>query len=823
MMSKQRTLNAPFVSLILASAILAAGFPGRAQQPANPEGGTVIQPRERAGRADGAGDAEAPALKFDNTPLDIVLQAYATERGRTLLLAPNVPSANITLRSQQALTRDEYLLAIETVLGMHGVALIDVGDKFVKIVPSKEARRLGISTDLGIEESIPYEERGQTISRMIELQHIDISEAQKIIEGFKRPDGQVQIFERTHSILITDIAENVNRIVEIISYVDQPIINREEANVRPIRFAKASEIKTKLDQIVAEIQKDQEKQAPVETPRARSSGAPGIERREAPSLPGVVRSVRRRRPREPSAPPESSEDMVISSLIEAAERGVIRGKVHIVADDRTNILIVITRPENMTFFDRIISVLDIETAPDVLVEVLRLEYADAEEVAKMLNDLITTQSKGDAAAGAAAAESLSADEGDSDSRSARLAEFVARLRRERAQAEAESGASKIGHLSSDNIKILSNKRTNALIVMASGADMAALRAIIRDMDIMLSQVLIETVILEITLDNKIDTGVEWVQRAMIAYDGSGKEPFVSYAGRGGASPQSPRNPFDLTTTESLVGDPGLAYWLSFFDLNLDVVITAAKSDSRTRILNSPVILTQDNKEAVIEATTRSYFYKGKKYVGGGTSDPVYEDDVEQRDVGLTLKVTPRINAKGFVVMSIEQTVENISGQQTINQAEWPVVTSRKVGADIAVSSGETVLLGGLVTNSKRNSQNKIPLLGDIPLLGWLFRSTSLQDARSEVVVFLTPYVLDSPSELYEDALRRRESLDIGDMWSRGWSDSRLAYPMRPPPDNAEKTLPPEASAPATNSPTASPSGDPIPAPLAEEVRRAFAR
>lgn len=773
---------APFLALVLPAVYSLGQGGGRDLAPPRP-GGAVAQPGLPAAavrpRATVAADheGEVPALKFDNAPIEILLQAYAQETGRTLLRSPGLPSANVTLRSQQPMSLDEYLMAIETVLSLHGVALLPVDESFIKVVPVKDARRLGIRTELASPED-PHREAGQLVSQMVELQHVAINEIRPTLDGIRRSEGQIQVFERTNSILITDTADNVNRMLEIIKYIDQPVVQREEANVRRVRFAKASEIKRSLEEIIADARREQTRDRDV--PAARRAGAPGIETRRAETPPDVPGVIRPRRPERTPTPREEETSAVIESLVEEAERGIIRGRVHIVADDRTNILIIITRPENMTFFDRIIDVLDVETAPDVIVEVIRLEHAVAEEVARMLNELIGERA--DAGRRPGGETEPSDEDARDEDRSARLAEFADRLRREAGGEPMTAEArSKVGELRRENIKILANERTNALIIMASQSDLATLMEIISDMDIMLSQVLIETVILEVNLEERLETGVDWVQRAMVAYDGG--QARAAFATRGGGGTMRPLDPLTRTTAQSFGGEAsGLSHYLTIFGLNMDLVLKATSSDSRARILSSPVILTQDNKQATIEATTRQYFLKGTRYIATGTGQYETVDDVEQRDIGITLQVTPRINARGFVVMNVEQTIENVIGTQRINEGDWPIVSSRRVGADIAVSSGETVVLGGLVLNNQRSVRGGVPVLSRIPLLGSLFRSSRVEDSRSEVVVFLTPYVLDSPSELTAEARRRKDAISAGDMWRAGWSDSKLADRPDEPPD-----------------------------------------
>jgi general secretion pathway protein D len=500
---------------------------------------------------------------------------------------------------------------------------------------------------------------------------------------------------------------------------------------------------------------------------------------EAHAVPGVIRAQR---------PFPAIEKALPAEIIEQAERGIIHGKVLIVADDRTNVLIIITRPENMGFFEKIIKVLDVETEPDVTVKVIRLEFAKAEKVADMLNDLIgAARSGGDDDAKAPATGTEGGKEGGE---SAALKEYVRRVEK---KPTTEPGKTKIGQLSTEDIKILADERANSLIIMAPRADIETLQELVSGMDVMLSQVTIEAVILEVNINDEVRTGVDWVQRAMVGYsqeaDGT-RTPLTAFAGQGGGGTETVMDPTRLTTIDSFPsGAAGLTYYMTFFDLNVDAVINLLAMESRTRILSSPVIMTTDNEEATIDVATEQYFYKGKRYAGG-TDNPVYEDDVEVKSVGIVLTVTPRINEKGFVVMEIEQKIENVSGVQTINDVDWPVVTSRKLDATVAVQTGETIVLGGLVLNSDTKSSSGVPILSKIPLLGIPFRSSRKKDESKEVVVFITPYVVDTPEEIEAEARRRRDAVDTGGLWKKGWSDSKLAEPAKV---KASKDAKPEAS------------------------------
>ena len=188
-----------------------------------------------------------------------------------------------------------------------------------------------------------------------------------------------------------------------------------------------------------------------------------------------------------------------------------------------------------------------------------------------------------------------------------------------------------------------------------------------------------------------------------------------------------------------------------------------------------MIVTTDNTEATLTSSQQRYFLKGSTVDQFGNVRP----QTEIKDIGLTLKVTPHINQNKNVMMEIEQDISDLGPEQSIEgQGTWPTTTKRTFTASIAVRDRETIVLGGLVRNSKTLSRSKVPLLGDIPLIGLLFRSDNSDKARSEVVAFITPYVMDTPEEIAAESARRKEALNVRGLWERGWSDSELSDESR---------------------------------------------
>ncbi len=755
-------------------------IPGRASPPGStrPAASARQQPQQKAvTQPDGHGamplipyDENPNALNFQDASADLVVTEYAMRTHRTVLKAPNVPQTTITLRTTPdvSLTDEQYLRAIREALSLAGIVIKEEGDAFLRVLPQSEAGTHGLKPSYA-DQNGKYEddpEDGRFVQKMIELKYIGIDEAQPVVNALMRQGAKVQTIERTNSILITDAAENVNRIVEVLQYMDKPVIAREEFFTRHIQYAKAADIKARLDEIVTQAQNDESGSGKKSSSavESRQSGAPGMERRQLP--PGVT--FRNRRDRDEDAAPTTPES--VASLVADAAKGVIRGKVAIIADERTNKLIVLTRPENMAFFDTIIPELDVPTAPETLVEVYRLEHAVAEDVASLLNDLIgkSKPSDSDAKPGTRGSGSESRrNSSSSDSGDHRESRSPA------ASAVGGDARTRIGQLDADSISILADERSNSLLVMAPAADMPSLLSIIERVDIQLSQVVIETVILAITFKDSLETGMDWVQRAML--EGAGANgPKLAFATSGGGGGGTPQATTSLTTVDSVPKSSGVNAYFTVFDWNLDVVLKAVQNDSNAQIMSSPKITTMDNKEATFESTERIY-WKGEET--HYASSDYTSQSIKSEDIGIKLTVTPRINNKGYITLTIEQEIQSNDGYTELNGSQYPLLNTRKMGADLAVQSGETVVLGGLAQNSVSKSTTKVPILGSIPLLGWLFRHETDEQNRTDIVVFLTPRVLDTPAQMEDDARNTKASLETRGVWDPMWSSSRLADPI----------------------------------------------
>ncbi|QHI70460.1 type II secretion system secretin GspD [Tichowtungia aerotolerans] len=699
-------------------------------------------------------DEQLFSQSFADSPLEMLVDFYNEWVGRTLIIQADL-SPTISLKFSK-LTKKEAMQAIETVLAMNGVALVPMGEKFLKVVPIDSARQEGMSIKpFDPEES--YVPADQLISQIIPLRYVVFTDVQAVVQHLIHGYGKIQSLERINSILITDTSANIARIVEVLAMLDQPL-EQIEPRIYQLNHAKADDIASKLKELVEAAQPSTTKQEVVAAAR---------------TIPGVIRAP-------------TTKTVAVPGSSAGDETQMIQGEVKFVSDERTNILIVFSKQANFDFFDRIIKVLDVPVDPEVVVETINLEYAEASEISGILNEFV----------GAAQAdeETKKAQTGDTaESGSSRsLNDVVA----QRASAKREiSAAAKtaIGRLSEDT-KILSDERTNSLLLMGNKGDVEALKSVIARLDVMLQQVMIEAVIISVGLDDSIQSGIQWVYqnqpgygdvrykkeiRDVTTYDNN-NNPIITptvFEVPEYVEGKLNRTGFDADDlADNMVGG-ALTYYGLFPEINLETIISAAKSDSNARVLSTPVVLTTDNTEATITIADErpvitSSINSGSSSVNNGYSARA---TYEYKTIGIDLTVTPRINPKNFVLMEINQSADDVGGNVTVDGNEVPIIQKREITATVGVKDKETIILGGLVRKSNSESATKIPLLGDIPLLGWLFSSHSKSDDRQELVVLLTPYVLNNPEEAQAETIRRFESSDSKNSeWPRGWSLSELA-------------------------------------------------
>ena len=269
-----------------------------------------------------------------------------------------------------------------------------------------------------------------------------------------------------------------------------------------------------------------------------------------------------------------------------------------------------------------------------------------------------------------------------------------------------------------------------------------IKEIVGKLDVVLAQVLIETIIMDVSLGSKWELGVSAAQEQRDGTSGStiggynNSNPFYNFLS--GATNAFPGN---FTST---LPDSSFTYFgrLSTGP-NFDLALKAAASDNKVNVIQKPRILTSHATPASIFIGSTVPYVTGTYYgYGAGTGG---SSSYQQLKVGIGLDVTPFINQDGLVVMQIQETIDEVSGFTTIeNVGDVPTTTSRTLSAEVAVRDGDSIVLGGFIRNSDSKNKSGVPLLKDIPLLGALFSSRASDKSRTELMVLMRPTVLRTP-------------------------------------------------------------------------------
>ena len=341
---------------------------------------------------------------------------------------------------------------------------------------------------------------------------------------------------------------------------------------------------------------------------------------------------------------------------------------------------------------------------------------------------------------------------------------------------------------SRNISIEAHADTNTVVITAKQDMLRSLEAVIRQLDVRRAQVLVEAIIVEVFEADGVNLGVQWfTEEGGFTQFNNGPVPISQLAAAAEAAQSSPGTPGSTFTDGNgnvVVNDPGpdvegdytlLAQALGsvsgmMFGIVQDdwgAIIQAVSTDTNSNILATPSITTLDNEEA--------YFIVGQEVpiltgsTTGNNNDNPFQT-VERQEVGIKLKVTPQVNEGSGVQLTIEQEVSSVSGATGVDIA----INKREIKTTVMADHGDTVILGGLIDEDVQESQQKVPLLGDIPLLGHLFKSTGNTTRKRNLMVFLRPTIIRDGEIMNEvtknkynyiraqEILQRQEGLSLMD-------------------------------------------------------------
>jgi len=643
-------------------------------------------------------------IDFRQAQLDEVVKFFSGAMSKNFIISDSInTSKTITIISPKEVSLAEAYRAFLAALQMNGLTVVPMGS-FNKIVESKNAIvEPQAAYDAG--ERIPNEAR--MVTAIVPVENAAIDEIQPVIQKFLTPEATVIPYGST--LIITENGANLRRVQKLIEKLDKG----DAANkiyVYRVLHADATEVASRIEEIF----------------QAQKGG-------------GTSKSAPKKG--------ESSDG--------AGDLGVSISDI--IADERTNQLIIVSDKKSFDRIKEMIEILDVPTAVGGQVHVKFLEYADADELASTLSAL---------------------------AQGAQRANTGNRNTARNARATAAAAPTEAGSLLQGEVQITAYKPTNSLVVVAAPRDFLALENVIDQLDRPRRQVYVEAIIMEIGLDTNRSLGLGFT--AGYGQDFAGVIPESAVADgliedtRGLVIGRSNYSGLDAAAGSAgvlgLLGPsitiPGTSISLPAFAL----LLQATQTDNSVNILSTPAILTMDNEEAEIIIGERVPFLSGVSsgasslagLLGGDANSAATSaissltgglsglvSPIEYEDVGITLRITPQVNESDFVRLEVDQEVSDIKGAGGLG-AGAPIRTKRNIKTVVLVKDQSTIVIGGLIRDVENETVNKVPFLGDIPLVGILFKNTSTIKTKQNLVLMLTPYVIENEGDMQKIQQRKME-------------------------------------------------------------------
>jgi general secretion pathway protein D len=580
---------------------------------------------------------------FKDADITQIVQAVAAATGKSFILDPRV-RAQVTMYSSAPMSPPAFYQAFLSILEVYGFIAVPSGNNIVKIVPDADARQMP-SVDLPARVSSSSDE---IVTQVIAVKNVSAAELVPILRPMIPQYGHLAAYPPSNILIISDRANNVHRMMDIIERVDR--IGNQDVDVMPLQNASSSD---------------------------------------------VVRTI--------------------NSLYQG-QGSLQEGRaLRVVADDRSNSILISGDPAQRLRLRALVAELDTPLESGGNTQVIYLHYADASKLAPKLKDQMAELAElggGGETAGA-----------------------------KNPQAEAEK-----------NALVWADTQNNALVITAPPKVMRTVLDIVEKLDRRRPEVLVQAIIAEINVNRTDDLGINWAalsQNSKLPAGGFvspvGGTSIVDLIGAASAGSAGLANASSLLTGTTI----GVGTIASGGGESFAAMIRALRSDADTNIVSTPSAVTMDNQEATLKVVDEVPFVTGQytsgSQVSNGTVTPF--QTVQQQEVGTILKVTPTISAEGNAVM-LKLSVENSSVLATSLSAASanPTTAKRSISTNVLIENGGIVVLGGLISNEQDRTHDSVPFLGGLPVIGLLFKSRNDASTRDNLMIFIKPTILRDQSQ-----------------------------------------------------------------------------
>lgn len=580
--------------------------------------------------------------------------------------------------------------------------LVSLQTMGLTVVPKGNAMEI-VESQRGRETPLPVYKSGgavpvsdQVVRLLIRPEYVSVEDLNAIFTSMKSSVGVIQPVSSSGVLIVTDYGSVIDRMMDVLKEVDAPL-GAEKIYLIPLKTADAADMAQKLTEIFGV---------------GRGGATPAVPGRPAPA---------------PGAPP------VGGGGGGGGGSGSNASPSKIIADQRTNSLIVIGSERAYQRILALVSRLDGDAEAGGQIHVYYLNYAEAEELGNTLNALITGQQQ------------------------ARPAGQPGQPTRPPTPTPAGQPG-QVGPAFEGTVRVTHDKATNALVIVSSAKDFLALKDVIKRLDIARRQVYVEAHILEVTISKTSKVGAAYHGGTTIGTDQGDALIFSGVEGPAGGDSLNSLNIIGSAPTLSGFLGGAIGPNVPGFSIpSFGVLFQILQSNSDVNVLSSPNILTTDNEQAEITVGQNIPYQAGVTGIPGlgtttpgqtGTTTPGFGafpfQSIQRQDVALTLKLKPHINDSDYMRLEVELEVNDLAGSDPQLGPKW---SKRKVKSPIVVKDQQPVVIGGLISDKYTISETKVPLLGDIPIIGYLFKQTKKEKVKTNLLIFLTPYIVKDQTDL----------------------------------------------------------------------------
>lgn len=611
-----------------------------------------------------------------------------------------------TIICTKPLTRGELYEVFLSILEINGYTTVESSDRnYVKIVQVSGATNAPLS--LGYEGDIGNTER--YVTQIIQLDNVSVTDISPIVKDLSGKSAKIITYAPTNTLIITDASINIKRVYKIIKQMDVAS-PKSKLKIIPLHHATASDVQQIIDELYGSSSSGTS---------ANKSGA------------GASKTTRTNRKGAASKTEATSGDATnVGSEGKYIEK--------IISDERTNSLIVMANEEALDTITKLIQDLDVDVDPAsrAQIHVVYLEHAKAEDIAQVLSNL----SNGGGSTNKNNTRNNNTRNNTTNNRNASTAS--------KSTDTGSDSASAVAAFDS-GIRITHDENTNSLVIIATPDQIQYVKQVIEKLDIRRKQVFVEAVVLELASDENFEFGLgahlgkpnDDGSLSIFSSQLNGSSFGLSSDLLSGMAMGVFGEPVSVAVGDGFGGSANVSVPA------FGIALNALQSNSSVNILSTPNILTLDNEEAAIIVGRNIPFpvSTGRD----SNNNPIVS--YQREDVAITLKVTPQINESNYVTLTVFQEVQEVeSDSKGLDVSTAGFITSkRSADTTVLIKDNQTVVIGGLIGTTESTVATKIPLLGDIPIIGKLFRGKKTTARKTNMLIFLTPHVIDDESDLEE--------------------------------------------------------------------------